>query len=66
MSAKYLSGNLKGKDRLKDVGIDERTQQIDIKEMWCENMEWSQMVQDRAELRAHMNTAVTFCVSVKA
>jgi len=58
MRTKLWSEILKGKDRLKGLGIDGKNIGTDLREMCCEGVDWIRLDQDRNQWRALVNAVM--------
>jgi predicted helicase len=60
MNTKFWSENLKGSDHLEDLDIDGR--KIDLKEIQCEGVDWTNLAQSMVQWLLIMNTVMKFRV----
>jgi hypothetical protein len=56
MRTEFQSENLKGRDYLGDIGVDGDNIKRDFKEERCGSVDWIQLVRDRDQWRAFLNT----------
>jgi hypothetical protein len=63
MLAKFWSGNLKWKDHLEELGVDDI--RMDLREIWWEGVDWIHLALDRDLWRELLNTEIKFWNSNK-
>jgi len=63
MHTGFLWGNLSERDNLGNPGLDGKIiYEMDLREVRCGDMDWSELAQDRARWRAFVNAVMNFRV----
>jgi len=57
-----LVEELKGREHLKNLGVDGNNIRMDLREIGWKDMDWMYLDQDRDQWRALMNTEINFQV----